>query len=161
MTKLVFTGIGIHIKVKDIAASRKFYETIGFTPVFGYGSETFRKTLPEGCPSAPEKYQGVTYKLTNGAELEVADGHLAAKPEVFSETITSGKISAMIRVESVVPLIEAYKEQIKFPVRHYYWNSIEVALRDPDGFVLVFIAPFSDKELADVKKLVDVETINP
>ncbi len=67
----------------------------------------------------------------------------------------------MIRVKSIVPVIEAYKDRIKFPVRHYYWNSIEVALRDPDGFVLVFIAPFSEDELAAVSKLVDVEKVEP
>ena len=161
MGKLAFTGIGVHISTKDMAASRKFYETIGFTPVFGYGPEEYLKTLPVGCPTAPEKFRGISYKLADGGDLEITDGHPAIKPEVFKETVNSGKISAMIRVESVVPLIEEYKDRIKFPVRHYYWNSIEVALRDPDGFVLVFIAPFSDKELADVKKLVDVETINP
>ena len=79
MAKLTFTGIGLHIKVKDIAASRKFYESLGFAPEFGYGSEQFRQTLPEGCGSAPEKYDGVTYKLVDGAELEVANGHIAAK----------------------------------------------------------------------------------
>jgi catechol 2,3-dioxygenase-like lactoylglutathione lyase family enzyme len=158
---LEFTGIGIHLKVKDIKVSRDFYEKLGFTPVFGYGSEEFRKTLPEGCPSAPERYQGVTYKLVDSADLEIADGHIAAKPEVFGETITSAKVSAMIKVKSVVPVIEAYKDRIKFPVRHYYWNTIEVALRDPDGFVLVFITHVSEGELARVKELVEVESVNP
>jgi hypothetical protein len=158
---LEFTGIGIHLKVKDIEASRTFYEKLGFTPVFGYGSEEFRKTLPQGCPSAPERYQGVSYKLADDAELEIAHGHIAAKPEVFGETITSAKISAMIRVKSIAPVIETYKDKIKFPVRHYYWNSLEVVLRDPDGFVLVFIAPFSEEELARVKVLVEIETVKP
>ncbi len=159
--ELKFTGIGIHLKVKDIKASREFYESLGFLPSFGYGDEEFRKTLPQGCASAPEKYQGVTYKLKDGAEFEIADGHIASKTEVFGEQITSGKVTAMIRVESVVPVIAKYKDRIKFPVRKYYWGSIEVALRDPDGFVLVFIAPFSDQELTNVSKLTEVETINP
>ncbi len=161
MAKLEFTGVGVHVKVKDIKKSRAFYEGLGFTPIFGYGSEEYRKTLPDGCPSAPEKYQGVTYKLADGAELEIADGHIAAKPEVFGQQITSGKISAMVRVKSIVPVLEQCKDVIKFPVRKYYWGSIEVALRDPDGFVLIFIAPFSDEELAAVSKLVTVETVNP
>ena len=161
MAKLSFTGIGIHLKVKDIKASREFYEKLGFAPVFGYGDEEFRQTLPEGCPSAPEKYHGVTYKLKDGAELEIADGHIAAKSEVFGEQITSGKVSAMIRVESVVPVLEQCKDRIKYPVRKYYWGSIEVALRDPDGFVLVFIAPYSEAEFAAVSKLTDIETIEP
>lgn len=159
MSKLAFTGIGIHLKVKNIKASREFYEKLGFTPVFGYGDEDFRKTLPEGCQSAPEKYRGVSYKLHDGAELEIADGHIAAKPEVFDEEIKSAKVTAMIRVESVVPVIEAYKDRIKFPVRKYYWNSIEVALRDPDGFVLVFIGPATTVEFERVKKLVDIQTV--
>lgn len=158
---LEFTGVGVHLKVRDIKVSRDFYEKLGFTPVFGYGSEEYRATLPEGCASAPERYQGVTYKLTDGAEFEIADGHIASKPDVFEEKIFSGKVSAMIRVKSIVPVIEAYKEKIVFPVRKYYWGSIEVALRDPDGFVLVFIAPFSDGEYAEVANLINIETIEP
>ncbi len=156
---LEFAGIGIHLKVKDIQVSRDFYEKLGFMPAFGYGSEEFRATLPQGCPSAPEKYQGVMYKLADGAEYEIADGHIAAKPVVFGETVTSGKISAMIRVKSIVPVIEAYKDRIVFPVRKYYWGSVEVALRDPDGLVLVFIAPYTEEELARVSKLIHVEII--
>jgi hypothetical protein len=120
MSELTFTGIGIHLKVKDIKKSREFYESLGFKPVFGYGDEEFRKSLPEGCPSAPEKYRGVTYELRDGANLEIADGHIAAKPEVFGEEITSAKISAMIKVDSIVPVVEQYKDLIKFPVRKYY-----------------------------------------
>lgn len=158
---LNFTGLGIHIKVKDIKKSREFYEALGFTPVFGYGNEDFRKSLPEGCGSAPEAYQGVTYKLADGAEFEIADGHVAVKADDFAVEVGDAKITGMIRVESVVPVIEIYKDRIKFPVRHYYWGSLEVALRDPDGFVLVFIAPFSEEEKKRVSKLVEIETITP
>ena len=35
------TGLGINIKVKDIQISCKFYESLGFTPVFGYGPKEF------------------------------------------------------------------------------------------------------------------------
>jgi catechol 2,3-dioxygenase-like lactoylglutathione lyase family enzyme len=161
MGKLAFTGLGIHVKVKDIQASRAFYEGLGFQPVFGYGDEAFRKSLPEGCGSAPEKYHGITYHLKDGADYEIADGHIAAKPEVFGEEITSGKVSAMIKVESIVPVLEQQKDRIKFPVRKYYWGTIEAALRDPDGFVLVFIAPASDEEFERVSKLTDIETVNP
>ena len=158
---LEFTGLGIHIKVKDIAQSRAFYEKLGFKPVFGYGNEEFRASLPEGCGSAPEAYQGVTYKLADGAELEIADGHVAVKPQDFKIEVHTAKITGMIRVKSVVPVLEAYKERIVFPVRRYYWGSIEVALRDPDGFVLVFIAPFTEEELAAVTKLTEVEEVAP
>lgn len=158
---LEFTGAGVHLKVRDIQDSRKFYEKLGFKPVFGYGSEEYRATLPEGCPSVPEKFQGVSYRIAEGAEFELADGHVAVKPEVFEEQISSSKVSAIIRVKSIVPVIEAYKEKIVFSVRKYYWGSIEVALRDPDGFVLVFIAPFSDEEYNAVAKLITIETIEP
>ncbi len=48
MGNLVFSGIGIHLKVKDIKVSREFYEKLGFTPIFGYGDDEFRATLPGG-----------------------------------------------------------------------------------------------------------------
>ena len=156
-----FTGIGIHVKVSDIHASRDFYEELGFTPVFGYGDEEFRASLPEGTASAPERYRGVTYRLNDNAEFEIADGHVAVRPEVFAEEVLSPKISGMIRVRSVVPIVEKLRGKIKFPVRKYYWGSIEVAVRDPDGFVLIFIAPYSDEELKAVEQLVDVEVIEP
>src|SRR5688572_6638187 len=153
-------GLGIHLKVADISKSREFYESLGFKPVFGYGDDEYRKTLPEGCPSAPERYHGVTYKIAEGVNLEVADGHIAVtKPEVFTEKITSPKVSAMVNVESLVPLFENSNVKVTFPVRHYYWGTIEAALRDPDGFVLVFIAPHSEEELAKLSKLVEVEKI--
>jgi catechol 2,3-dioxygenase-like lactoylglutathione lyase family enzyme len=161
MAKTEFTGIGVHIKVKDIKASRAFYESLGFKPVFGYGDDEFRATLPKGCPSAPERYHGVTYRLTDNAELEIADGHIAVAQAVFSETIKTPKISGMIRVKSVVPILDVALKSVKFPVRKYYWGSVEVALRDPDGFVLIFIAPASDEELAAVQELTTVETIEP
>jgi hypothetical protein len=158
--KTQFTGIGIHIKVADIHASRKFYEDVGFVPVFGYGDDEFRASLPDGCESAPEDYRGVTYRLTDNAELEVADGHRAVKAEVFSEVITTPKISGMIRVRSLVPVLERIASNLHFPVRKYYWGSIEAAVRDPDGFVLIFIAPYTDEEFAAVGRLVNVEVVD-
>lgn len=157
-----YTGLGIHVKVKDIAKSREFYESIGFRPVFGYGDDEYRATLPEGCPSAPERYRGVTYRLSDDIEFEIADGHIAVKSEVFEEEVTSPKVSGMVRVKSLVPIAEQLKDRIDFPVRKYYWGSLEIALRDPDGFVLVFIAPFSDQEYLDLLKIVgSIEDISP
>lgn len=158
---LSFEGVGIHVKVSDIHASRKFYESLGFTPVFGYGDAEFRASLPEGCPSADEAYRGVTYRLTEDTELEIADGHVAVKSETFTEKVSSAKISGMIRVKSIVPVIEELGARIKFPIRKYYWGSLEVAVRDPDGFVLIFIAKYSDEEYEAVKKLAPVEIIDP
>jgi len=161
MAKTEFTGIGVHIKVRDIHQSREFYESLGFKPAFGYGDEAFRATLPKDCPSAPERYHGVTYRLADNAELEIADGHIAVQDSVFSEVVTGPKVTGMIRVKSVVPILDIALSQVKFPVRKYYWGSIEVALRDPDGFVLIFIAPASDEELAAVRELTTVEVIDP
>jgi catechol 2,3-dioxygenase-like lactoylglutathione lyase family enzyme len=154
-----FAGVGIHIKVRDIHKSREFYESLGFKAVFGYGDDEFRASLPSGVGSAPERYRGVTYKLADNSELEIADGHIAVDPEVFGETIGSPKISGMIRVKSILPILEVAQSHIRFPVRKYYWGSVEVALRDPDGFVLIFIAPASDEELAAVREIVSVEVI--
>lgn len=155
-------GLGTHIKVANLDVSRKFYESLGFTPVFAYGSEEFRATLPEGLASAPEKYRGMTFKISDSANLEIAEGHIAIKdPAVFREVITSPKVSSMVQVASLVPLFDNQNITITFPVRKYYWGTIEAAFRDPDGHVLVFIAPFSDEELAAVSKHVKVEEVNP
>lgn len=157
-----FTGIGVHIKVADIHKSREFYENLGFVPVFGYGSEEFIATLPEGCGSAPEGYNGVTYNLTDTAQLEIADGHVAVKPEVFGESISSPKISGMIRVKSLVPIAEKLKAISTYPVCKYYWGSIEIAVKDPDGFVLIFIAPHSEEEFNKLTELLgDIQIVEP
>jgi len=160
MAMTEFTGVGIHVKVSNIYSSREFYESLGFKPVFGYGDDEFRASLPSGVSSAPERYRGVTYKLADNCELEIADGHIAVKPAVFSETINSPKVSGMIRVKSVVPILEVAHAHVRFPVRKYYWGSLEVALRDPDGFVLIFIAPASDEELSAVREIASVEIID-
>lgn len=162
MEKLTITGLGTHIKVSNMAKSREFYESLGFKPVFAYGDEKFRASLPKDLPSAPEKYRGMTFQIGENAKLEIADGHIAVKDKgAFSEVIKSPKISAMVNVETVVPLFSNPLVDIKFPVRHYYWGSIEVVLRDPDGYVLVFIAPYSETELKNVSKYTKVEEIKP
>lgn len=155
------TGFGIHIKVADISKSREFYESLGFKPAFGYGDDEFRASLPEGCDSAPERYRGITYQLTDDANFEIAEGHIAVKPEVSSEVITSPKISAMIRVDSLVSILNNRNIDRKFPVRRYYWGTIEAVVRDPDGFVIVFVAQDTDKERSAVAELVDLETVDP
>lgn len=161
MSQLQLQSLGIHLKVANIATSRAFYESLGFKPVFGYGDEAFRATLPQDCPSAPETYRGVTYQLPDGGSFEIADGHIAVKPETFPITIHTAKISAMIKVSSLLPLITHPTIVITYPVRHYYWNTIEAVVRDPDGFVLVFITPFSDHEMDALSPHVTIETIKP
>jgi catechol 2,3-dioxygenase-like lactoylglutathione lyase family enzyme len=162
-------GLGIHIKVANIEASRAFYESLGFKPVFAYGDDAFRATLPKDLGSAPERYRGMTFKIGENAELEIAEGHRGLhdkyKPgedqDAFNEPITSPKVSAMVRVQSLVPLFSNRQVELHVPVRHYYWQSIEAAFRDPDGFVLVFIAPYSDEEFRAVSEYTTIEVVKP
>lgn len=162
MTKCAIRGLGTHIKVKDIVISRAFYESLGFEPTFGYGDDEFRASLPEGVGSAPEKYRGVTFTIGDNANLEIAEGHIALKDQsVFTEKILSTKVSGMVRVDSLVPLFDNPLVTITFPIRHYYWGTVEAAFRDPDGFVLVFIAPYSEKEVDAIRTYQEVEEIKP
>lgn len=169
-----YTGLGMHIKVREITASRAFYEdTLGMVPVFGYGDEEFRATLPstipsildDGLPGAPERYRGVTYEPTATSPLEIADGHIAVprdeRPAVYESAVDGPKVSAMLRAESLVPLLRDKHIVPTFPVRHYYWGTIELALKDPDGFVIIVIAPFSEAELAALREFTNVESIEP
>jgi catechol 2,3-dioxygenase-like lactoylglutathione lyase family enzyme len=156
-------SLGTHLKVADVEKSREFYEGFGFKPVFGYGDDEFRANLEKlGVSTAPEKYRGVVYEIGDAKiPFEIADGHIAVKDKAcFKEVIKSPKVSAMVKVKSLIPILEKGVE-LSFPIRKYYWGSIELALRDPDGFVLVFIAPYSEEEMRAVGKFVEVEVINP
>ncbi len=140
-------GIGTHIKVADFEASRKFYEALGFKKIFEYGPGT----------TVPEAYHGMTFEH-GGCKLEIANGHQAVKPGVFKERVASSKISLMVYVDSVEDIIYRCKEnniELAVGPRHYYWGTIEVVVKDPDGVVLVFIQPY-DEETA--KKLQADET---
>lgn len=160
MSTCIIKGLGTHIKVANLDKSRKFYESLGFKPVFAYGDDDFRASLPKTIGSAPEKYRGMTFKISDSANLEIAEGHIAIKDQnVFKEDIKTAKVSAMVQVESITPLFDNPLVKITFPVRHYYWGTIEAAFRDPDGFVLVFIAPHSEGEMKAVGKFVKVEEI--
>lgn len=159
MAKLNIKGLGVHIKTADFDKSRKFYESLGFKAVFGFGNEEFRSSLAEGVASAPEKYRGLIFQIREGITLEIGEGHIAIKPEVFKESIASPKVSAMVHVDSLEPLFTNPDIKITYPVRHYYWGNIEAALRDPDGFVVIFITPYSEEELEIVKKYVEVEEV--
>jgi len=159
MSKIV-TGMGVHIKVRSIAESRRFYEDfLELTPVFAYGDEEFLKTVPSGVPTSPERYLGITYEIPGGAKIEIAEGHIAVKDcDVFANKIESPKVSAMINVSSLVPLLEKGVLGNK-PVTHYYWGTLEAVVRDPDGWVVVLISPYGEDELAAVSKLVSVKKV--
>ena len=131
---MTYKGIGIHIKTADFAASKKFYDALGFPQVFAYGPEEAVK----------EAYRGATYD-TGAGKLEIADGHRAVKPGVFKERIGSSKMSLMIPIDDVEAFLARLKKADIVPAvlpRHYYWGTIEVVVKDPDGVVLVFIAPY-------------------
>ena len=104
----------------------------------------------------------MTFKVGENANLEIAEGHIAVKDKkVFKEKIKSPKVSTMVKVQSLVPLFSNKLVNLKFPVRHYYWGTIEAAFRDPDGFVLVFIAPYSEKEFKRISKYTKIEIVKP
>lgn len=135
------TKFGIHHKVKNIEKSLKFYKDFGFKEVFGYGDIKFLAKLDKSIPKVLEKYNGAVFEI-GGALLEIADGHIAVKPEVFRQKIESSKLSAMIHVDSVDHVVKVCgKNDYKILVapKVFPWGTREVVIRDPDGFVLVFI----------------------
>jgi len=153
MSNLV-TEVGVHIKIKSIEKSRKFYEDfLELNPVFAYGSPEFLKTIPAGVPTAPDHYSGITYGLPGKVRIEIAEGHIAVKDKkIFEDPIVSPKISAMITVKSLIPLLKKGLLADR-TVTKYYWGTIEVVARDPDGWVIVLIAPYSEEEWSAVRKL--------
>lgn len=135
---------GVHIKCKDVYKSRDFYLKFGFKPIFAYGKQEWLdslKAISSEMGTAPEKYEGVTFEV--GASLfEIANGHSAVKPEVFQSDMTNSKVSAMIHVDSVENVVKICEEngfKISVPIKEYPWGTKEVVIKDPDGFVLVFI----------------------
>lgn len=130
-------SIGVHIKVKNFQKSVAFYEALGFKKIFEYGPDKKVK----------EAYRGITYGV-GGSRLELADGHAAVKPSVFKESVLSSKMSLMINVGDIWDIMsKAKKANIPIAVspRHYYWGTLEIVIKDPDGVVLVFISPYSKK----------------
>ena len=134
--------MGIHIKVSNFEKSTRFYESLGFEKVFEYGPHKKVK----------EDYSGMVYEHGN-CKLELANGHRAVKPSVFKERIRSSKISLMVHVDKLSSILRFCKESnidISVGPRHYYWGTLEMVVKDPDGVVLVFIAPYSKKEAKKV-----------
>lgn len=137
----MITQFGIHLKVKDITKSYEFYKSFGLNPVFAYGNNHFLKKFKPSIPTVSEKYNGVSFDI-NGAIFEIADGHVAVKAEVFQKTIDSSKVSAMLTVPSVQKVIQACKlhnYSIAVPPQKFPWGTKEIVIKDPDGFVLVFV----------------------
>lgn len=135
--------IGAHLKVANFQKSLKFYQALGFKKVFEYGPKKKVKEI----------YNGAVFEH-GGTKLEIAEGHRAVKPEVFLQPITSAKVSLMVGVNSLTDIINrAKKAHIRIAVnaRHYYWGTLELVIKDPDGLVLVFIAPYSKAAATKLK----------
>jgi len=136
-------SLGIHIKVADFSRSRSFYIALGFKPVFEYGP---------GLPVS-EDYRGTVFQC-GGAKLEIADGHRAVKPDVFQQPVTSPKLSLMVNCRNLHDILKRCSQshiEVAVPVRHYYWNTLELVIKDPDGTVLVFISPYTKKAAQSLK----------
>lgn len=152
MGEIKYTKLGTHIKVQDFEKSRQFYEEIlQFPKIFEYGPQ-FTEVSEK---HAPEAYRGMTFDLGSGI-LEIADGHRAVRKEIHRESIPSSKVSAMIHVVSLVPVIERCKQYgitLAAEPRRFYWGTIEIVLIDPDGYRLVIIAQNTPEEAEKVSKL--------
>lgn len=137
----MISQFGIHLKVTDFKKSLFFYKKLGFKEFFAYGGKKFLESFGNSIPTAPEKYNGVVFKINNTL-FEIADGHIAVKPEVFKQKIESSKISAMIQVGSLYEIIKICKKnrfKIAVQPRIFPWGTREMVIKDPDGFVLVFM----------------------
>lgn len=165
-----FTGVGVHLKARDLAASRRFYEgLLGMTPARASGNPNFRRTLAsalppsreDGLPGSPDRWNSISYRPCPNTEIELADSHPAVSDRsVFEAAIDGPKISAMLHVESLVPLIVDRKAELGYPVRIYPWGSVEAAVKDPDGFVVVLIARATEKEVSTLRSCVEVEVLD-
>ena len=118
-----------------------FYKSLGFKPSFAFGDKSFTNQFGTAVQTVKESYRGVVFNI--GSTLfEIADGHIAVKSGVFKETITSSKVSLMLYVPSVkqiVALCSRNSYQVAVPVRTFPWGTKELVVKDPDGFILVFI----------------------
>lgn len=135
---IIPTRMGVHVKCASIEKSLNFYLALGFNPIFAYGAPEFTKQF--ACPTALEKYSGVTFEIGNGL-FEIADGHVAVKQEVFGQPVLSSKVSTMFDVASVDDFVSHCEKKgivIAIAPRVFPWGTKEVVLKDPDGFVLVF-----------------------
>jgi hypothetical protein len=155
------TGLGTHIKVADIKQSFRFYHSLGFKAVLAYGPTSFTRGMPGGVRRAHEKYRGVIFRV-GGAELEIADGHVSIPDRhVFQSRVRGPKVSAMVKVQSLIPLYSNPLIGRGPRATSYYWGSVEATVKDPDGYVLVFIAPGSARELRALSGLTRVRKVDP
>ncbi len=127
-----FSQVGINLKVKDFAKSQAFYDTFGFKKVLEFGPD-----LEEHS-----KFRGMFYEVGNTL-LEISEGHMAVKPEVFASPVQNSKVSLMVYVEFLIPVLEicdANGIEISVPPRQFPWGQIGVVVKDPDGLIVAFLS---------------------
>lgn len=138
MGESIYKQVGINLKVRDFDRSKKFYDAFGFKKVLEFGPE-----LEEHS-----KFRGMFYEIGNTL-LEVSEGHMAVKPDVFATPIQDSKISLMIYVDSLVQILDICDEhriEIRVPAREFPWGQIGLIVKDPDGFVIAFLSEVSEEE---------------
>jgi hypothetical protein len=116
---------------------------LGFPKIIEFG--------PDGEHEAP--LRGIIYGFGD-VLFEISEGHIAVKPKVFEQEISSSKISMMINVESLIPVLDACEQNsisIAVEPRKFPWGQFGVVLKDPDGFVLVFLSEVSEDEEESLK----------
>ena len=151
MIDTTISHLGVNLKVRDYEKSRAFYDALGFRKLFEFGPEAKEHS----------KFRGTFYQVGN-ALLEVSEGHMAVRPEVFAAPVESSKVSLMVYVESLVPILdilEAQRVAISVRPRQFPWGQIGVAVKDPDGFVIVFLSEASASEKQQVQARVDIPLV--
>jgi catechol 2,3-dioxygenase-like lactoylglutathione lyase family enzyme len=142
---LRYTSCGLHLKVRDFDASRAFYEgVLGLVPTAAFGD-------------AGDRSRGAIYAPVEGTRIEISEGHPAVPDrQIFDRPIADPKVSAMLHVASFLPLLADKGVRPSYPVCYYDWGTIECVLKDPDGFVIVLIAPYSIDEAARIERHVPI-----
>lgn len=103
------TLMGVHIKCANLDSSLDFYLSFGFKPIFAYGDKNWQNRF-EAITTVDEKYNGVSLGIGESAVLELADDHIAVKPEVFKESVNSSKISLFFDINDVNTVEEIANE---------------------------------------------------
>ena len=83
---------------------------------------------------------------------------------MFQETVASSKISLFIGVDSISDMLAVCKKVGIEPivgVRHYHWGKLEFVVRDPDGVIIVFFAPYTKEEAEKVNADESYSTVLP
>jgi catechol 2,3-dioxygenase-like lactoylglutathione lyase family enzyme len=143
--------MGVNLKVRDFEKSRAFYDAFGFRKLFEFGPDVEERS----------KFRGIFYEVGN-ALLEVSEGHMAVKPEVFESPIPNSKVSLMVYVESLIPVLdicEARQVEISVKPRQFPWGQIGVVVKDPDGFVIAFLSEASSEDIQQLQARVDVPLV--